>query len=184
MQRTITVGNETLTYILTIKRVKNLNLRVKADGTLAVSAPRYVPMVQIDTFVASRAAWIEAARQRAALCPAPAQLPPCNYTDAECAAALGGYVAHYTPLFAKALGGKPPVIVYRTMKSRWGVCCPAKRRITLNRRLLDKSPAAQDYVVAHEFVHFEHPNHGKGFYAALEKLVPDYKERKKELRSF
>ena len=44
------------------KRVKNINLRVRADGSVAVSAPLGAPLAQVDAFVAGRARWIEAAR--------------------------------------------------------------------------------------------------------------------------
>ena len=47
------------------KRVKNINLRVRADGSVAVSAPLGAPLAQVDAFVAGRARWIEAARVRA-----------------------------------------------------------------------------------------------------------------------
>ena len=48
------------------KRVKNINLRVRADGSVAVSAPLGAPLAQVDAFVAGRARWIEAALLRAA----------------------------------------------------------------------------------------------------------------------
>ena len=40
------------------KRVRNINLRVRADGSVHVSAPSRVPMKRIEDFVLSRAAWI------------------------------------------------------------------------------------------------------------------------------
>ncbi|WP_202614993.1 YgjP-like metallopeptidase domain-containing protein [Anaerotruncus rubiinfantis] len=57
----------TITYELTYKRVKNLNLRVTGEGEVRVSAPKRAPAGEIDRFVASRAAWIEAARARIAV---------------------------------------------------------------------------------------------------------------------
>ena len=55
---------EGIDYRLTRKPVKNLNLRVSAQGEVAVSAPRWVPLQEVDRFVASRRAWILAARER------------------------------------------------------------------------------------------------------------------------
>lgn len=182
MQRTVFLNGQSLSYILTRKKVKNLNLRIQQDGSIAVSAAMFVPADEIDRFVLSRFDWIINTKKRLAVqTPAP-PLPACNYTDADCDKVLGPFIKKYLPLFAPAVGGEL-LVVYRTMKSRWGVCCPAKRRITLNRRLLDKSAAAQEYVVLHEFVHFHHLDHQKGFYAELSALMPDYKERKKELRT-
>ena len=53
-------------YTLTRRRVRNINLRVRADGTVAASAAPRVPGAVVDAFVASRAGWIAAARAKAA----------------------------------------------------------------------------------------------------------------------
>ena len=45
-KRTIRTGNIEITYILTRKKVKNINMRVKADGNVYVSASN---RVSVDT---------------------------------------------------------------------------------------------------------------------------------------
>ena len=50
-QRRIAGGVE---YELTRRRVRNLNIRVRTDGSVAVSAPRRVPLSSVDAFVAAR----------------------------------------------------------------------------------------------------------------------------------
>ena len=69
-QRRIAGGVE---YELTRRRVRNLNIRVRTDGSVAVSAPRQVPLSSVDAFVAARADWVRAAQQRAAEITAAAQ---------------------------------------------------------------------------------------------------------------
>ncbi|MEG2053455.1 MAG: M48 family metallopeptidase [Oscillospiraceae bacterium] len=86
------------------------------------------------------------------------------------------------PIFSDILKGEMPTIKYRKMKSRWGVCFPTRKSITLNTQLAAMPTAAQEYVVLHEFVHFLHPDHQKGFHAEMKKLMPDYKERQKLLK--
>ena len=39
-----------------------------------------------------------------------------------------------------------------------------------------------DYVIVHELVHTEEKNHSKRFWRKVEKIMPDYKERKKWLK--
>lgn len=51
-------------YILTRKKVKNINLRVRPNGEVAVSAPSYVPTDRVDAFVLSQADFIEKARKK------------------------------------------------------------------------------------------------------------------------
>ena len=53
-----------LDYTLERKRVKNLNLRVRSDGTLYVSAGSRVSLHVIDDFVRGRAEWVHRVRAR------------------------------------------------------------------------------------------------------------------------
>ena len=48
-------------YELTRKRVKNLNIRVREDGTVAVSIPLRTSAEAADRFVAARADWVQQA---------------------------------------------------------------------------------------------------------------------------
>lgn len=70
-----------------------------------------------------------------------------------------------------------PKIKFRTMKSRWGSCIPAKMQITFNTRLLHCPKAFIEYVVLHELVHFIKPDHSKEFYTLISYYMPDYKKR-------
>ena len=45
-------------YTLTRRRVRNINLRVRADGSVAASAAPWVPASAVDAFVASRSDWV------------------------------------------------------------------------------------------------------------------------------
>lgn len=56
--RRVMAGEREITYQLERKAVKNLNLRVREDGSVYASAPRRVPVAEIDAFVASRGAFI------------------------------------------------------------------------------------------------------------------------------
>lgn len=85
------------------------------------------------------------------------------------------------PLF-KPYGVKYPLVKIRTMKSRWGSCQPQKGIITLNAKMIAAPREAIEYVVLHEFAHFIHPNHSKDFYGLVEKLMPDWKERREMLQ--
>ena len=82
-----------IAYTLTRRRVRNINLRVRADGSVAASASARVPAAYVDAFVAARADWVRAAQQRAAarraqeaeqpdLPPPPCQKYICNIVHA------------------------------------------------------------------------------------------------------
>lgn len=170
-----------LEYELVRKNVKNLNLRVRRDGSVAVSVPRRVSAEQADAFVAGRLGWVIEAKQQVArrarqqeACPPP--------SPEECLALFEPISQAVYPAFAKVLGGQPPQLRVRDMTSRWGVCDVAKKRITLASRLAQQPAAAVEYVIVHEYCHFVHPNHQKEFWALVERFLPDWKARRALLR--
>ena len=57
-QRTITAREREILYSLERKQVKNLNLRVRKDGSVWVSAEPGVPCEEIDAFVVSKTPYI------------------------------------------------------------------------------------------------------------------------------
>ncbi len=86
-------------YTLERRRVKNINLRVRGDGSVAVSAPPRVAVGRVDAFVASRAAWIAQARERA-MFRAAEQARPCAVPPDEAMALFSGVSEQVFPLFA------------------------------------------------------------------------------------
>lgn len=162
------------------KRVKNITLRVRADGSVAVSAPLGAPLAQVDAFVAGRARWIEAARVRA-LARGEEEQRPCSVSREDALALFTQVSDAVFPLFAQVLNGQRPVLKVRQMKTRWGVCVPAKRQITFSLRLAEKPRAAVEYVVLHEYAHFVRADHSPAFWAVVARYMPDYKARRRLL---
>jgi predicted metal-dependent hydrolase len=64
MQRTIQIEGSPLQYILERKNVKNLNLHVRKDGSIYVSANAMVPEEKIDEFLVSKGTFIRNAQRR------------------------------------------------------------------------------------------------------------------------
>ncbi len=62
MKKTIKSEKYELEYELEYKKVKNVNLRVKKDGSVHVSAPKHVPLSFIKAFIISKIEFIEKAR--------------------------------------------------------------------------------------------------------------------------
>ncbi|MBO5910299.1 MAG: M48 family metallopeptidase [Clostridia bacterium] len=78
----------------------------------------------------------------------------------------------------------PPNVKIKTMKSMWGNCNYVKRIITLNLYLAKARIECIDYVITHELCHLIHHNHGKEFHNLMTTLLPDWKVRKKMLKSY
>lgn len=64
MKKTLSFQDGTIEYELSRKRVKNLNLRLHADGRITVSAPYFTPQWQIERFILSHGPRIMAALER------------------------------------------------------------------------------------------------------------------------
>lgn len=54
----VTHNNQAITFLLQRKNVKNINLRIRSDATVAVSANDKIPLEVIERFVLKNAAWI------------------------------------------------------------------------------------------------------------------------------
>jgi hypothetical protein len=81
------------------------------------------------------------------------------------------------------LGLPYPQIVVREMRSRWGNCDPDDR-ITLNIKLILVPEELIDYVIYHELCHLKEHHHGKAFYSLLDRVLPEWRERKRKLEEF
>ncbi len=67
---------------------------------------------------------------------------------------------------ASSLGKQPARVSIRSQKTRWG-SCSSRKTLSFNWRLVMVPPEILDYVILHELVHLEEPNHSA---AILEKI--------------
>ena len=187
-ERTVCAGEKNIKYILERKQVKNINMRVRPDGSVRVSAGPWADASQIDDFVLSKAEFILKAMKRFENMAEAEEKYQEELVKAKAGReSLLADVSLFTeildefyPLFVP-YGVKKPKLRVRTMKSCWGSCLVNKGIITLNRKLLMKPRECIEYVVIHELCHFIHPNHSKEFYGFMEQFMPDWKERKARL---
>ena len=179
MTKEITLNNRKIEYDLQYKSVKNINLRIKPDGAVCVSASRRVPLDVIEGFLLSRAEFILNALTRyEKRC----DVPQTQYfSETEVRGIILEFCQKAYPYF-RAMGVDFPVIKFRKMVSRWGSCHPTKGILTFNINLMYAPPECIEYVVLHEFCHFLQANHSGMFYAELEKVCPHWRGCRKRLR--
>lgn len=82
---------------------------------------------------------------------------------------------------AAALGRPYRALVLRDTRSRWG-SCSAEGRLMFSWRLAMAPPEVLDYVAAHEVAHLAHMDHSPRFWAAVERLMPEWRGRRDWLR--
>ncbi|MCM1258230.1 MAG: M48 family metallopeptidase [Roseburia sp.] len=69
----------------------------------------------------------------------------------------------------------------KNMRTRWGTCNIAKKRIWLNLQLASKPPECLEYVIIHELVHLLERNHNKRFYGYMDVFYPGWREVRERL---
>ena len=228
--RTVETDCGRICFTFERKNIKNINLRIRHDGGIFVSAPDSVPQTVIDAYVTGRKDFIfnavagfqsQAAPQtemqyisgenvtflgknmRIKVEQDAQEYVDCDgvyvsihvqspddtkrksrlfrqWLDTQSRLVFSGIMQEVHTSFA-AYHASFPELRLREMTSRWGTCQPSKNTITLNTRLIEAPQNCIEYVVFHEFCHFVHPNHSKQFYALLQVMLPDWRERKELL---
>ncbi|MBR3967006.1 MAG: DUF45 domain-containing protein [Clostridia bacterium] len=165
-------------YTVTRKSVKNINIRVREDGSVAVSAPYSTPERRIISFVEEKSLKIAEIIKK---------LPPCvpsrAYSSEEKSRFLEKAEAicrSIEPMFFEGEYKKPRIELC-SGKSRWGYCFPKKNLVRLNISLCDHPDEIIEYVAMHEYCHFLVANHSASFYYELERRMPDWRKRKASL---
>lgn len=84
-------------------------------------------------------------------------------------------------LWAAKLHAEPTAVLVRNQRKRWA-SCDEQGVLRFNWRIMQAPMRLVDYVVAHELVHLRHRDHTQAFWARLGTVMPDYEQRKDELR--
>lgn len=92
------------------------------------------------------------------------------------------YLPARTAALSRSYNFKFKQVRIRGQKTRWG-SCSASGNISLNYRLMKYRKELIDYVIIHELCHLKELNHSKKFWMLVEKIVPDYKLLKRELKT-
>lgn len=71
----------------------------------------------------------------------------------------------------------------KRMKTKWGSCNIAQRRIWLNLELAKKPPECLEYILVHELVHLLERHHNDTFRAYMNKFLPQWQLHRDVLNS-
>ena len=167
-------------YTLVRSDRKTISIRLDADGTLIVRAPKRTSRSQIEQILEGHAGWIE--KHRALLAKERASAiritPEMRAEGIRRAREIFPVRAAY---FADRLGVDFGTITIREQKTRWGSCSSAGN-LNFNWKLVLLPPELLDYVVVHELAHRLEMNHSPRFWAIVGSVLPDYKRLRKRLK--
>ena len=180
-QRIVSTEYGNIVYTLEKKRIKNLNMRLNGVGEVSVSVPMACPDARADEFVRSRSGWIVEHIRRQELRSRTELLP--ERSREECLDLLRQALERVYPLVVP-YGVAMPELKIRKMRAQWGNCHWKQGYITLNTALHRCPEHLRDYVALHELVHFIHHDHGAGFYATMDALMPDWRKRRVQMKHY
>ncbi|WP_281092526.1 M48 family metallopeptidase [Fusibacter bizertensis] len=78
---------------------------------------------------------------------------------------------------------KPADVRVKEQKKRWA-SCTSKGELIFNWRCVMAPSWVLDYVVVHEMCHLQVMDHSKEFWSLVERIMPDYDNRRKWLRNY
>ena len=97
---------------------------------------------------------------------------------------LKAILDEYLNKYTKLLNINIDYYQIKKLSSAWGIYHKKENYISFNSDLIEKDIECIEYVVLHELCHIFYMNHQKDFWALVEKYMPDYKVRRKKLKTF
>lgn len=165
-------------YTLIRSGRRTVSLEVTKECTVLVRAPQRMSKREIDAFVEKHRAWLE--KQLTRRRSAPVLPPPTPEETARMKEETRRLVEPRVAFYAAQMGVKPTGLRITAARTRYG-SCSGKNSLCFSCWLGACPPEAVDLVVVHELCHIVHKNHGPQFYALLESVLPDWRERKRKL---
>lgn len=170
-------------------RRRSLGLEVKTDGQVLIRAPEGISRDVLMEFVRTRQEWIlekwfysQEKKRKMALS------FPHNYEEHPELENIfrkkaRKRIEQRTAYFAAQMGVSYGRISIRASKTRWG-SCSSGGNLNFHWKLVLMPPRILDYVVVHELAHRKEMNHSERFWAEVEKVLPDYRERRAWLKEY
>ncbi len=84
--------------------------------------------------------------------------------------------------FTKQMGVETGQIRVMDLQHRWASCSVSTGDLNFHWKCLMAPLSILDYVIVHEMAHLKYDNHSDAFWNEVDKIMPDYRERKAWLR--
>ena len=163
---------------------KTIGLQLQSSEKLIIRAPKRVSRKDIDAVIENNRKWIEKhieifrmeEKERAGVRRL-SDIEIDELADRACEV-ISKRVEYYAPIVGVDYGK----ITIRNQKTRWG-SCSSKGNLNFNVALMRAPLEVLDYVVVHELCHRIYLNHSKDFWNEVARVIPEYKEHEKWLKT-
>lgn len=167
-------------------RRKTISIQIDGNLRITVRAPLRMRDADIRAFIEERSEWIEKNLEKMRQRQEEMQTEPEEPLTLKELRALAEEAVSYIPervsFYAGEVGVNYGRITIRNQKTRWG-SCSSDGNLNFNCLLMLTPPEVIDYVVVHELCHRLEMNHSRYFWEEVERVLPDYKIRRKWLKT-
>lgn len=164
---------------------RTISIQIDENLQLTVRAPLRMPDSAVRKFIGEKTPWIEKNMRRMKERQEALKAEPEEVLTAEELRELAKEALRFIPervsFYARIIGVNYGRITIRNQRTRWGSCSGAGN-LNFNCLLMLTPPEIIDYVVVHELCHRLEMNHSPYFWAEVERVLPDYKKRRKWLK--
>ena len=176
---------EDMEYRIIRSRRKTLAVEITKEAEILVRAPYGATSADISRFVSANMDWILAHQKKQQEKVRERKENPYGKITGQQLEEMAALALKTIPprarLYARQIGVTYGRITIRNQKTRWG-SCSSKGNLNFNCLLMLTPPEVQDYVIVHELCHRKEMNHSAAFWAEVERVLPDYRERRRWLK--
>jgi len=187
LSSTVQVPSSTLqmppsTVFVKHPRARRYVIRVRPDGVVRVTIPRWGSKREAQQFADAQRPWIDKqlARWHAEQARANTLMPP------DVRRQLVARARRDLPVRLLEMAAENGLAVarvsIRNQRWRWGSCSPGGH-ICLNWRLVTMPDWVRDYVLIHELMHLKRMDHSRKFWKLVAAACPKFREARAWLRS-
>ncbi len=160
-------------------RRRSIAITIDETGKLIVRSPMFTSRRQVENLLKERRGWIEEKQQ---------MMKERGDTPSILEHDESWYIERAKILYPKRIAMYEPLVGVHAgkirisgPKTRWG-SCNIHGDIMLHWRLMLADVDILDYVIVHELCHVHHMDHSDAFWHQVERVLPDYKQRRRWLR--
>lgn len=183
MKRQIRLKAKKIKYELKkSQRAKRLRLAVYCDGSFVVVAPRNLVIEKVEDYIQQKTEWI---LEKLKIMEKRKQNPVFHRRSKREFLKLKEEALKLTEekvaKFNRIYGFRLNKIFIKNQKTIWG-SCSKKRNLNYNYKVALLPDKLADYIIVHELCHLKEFNHSRKFWQLVEKAIPNYQERIKEIK--
>ena len=168
-------------YELKRSKRKSISVEISREAKVVVRAPLKMKKADIEEFLQSKSEWIDKHlyAMKENLSKMPQKLSEAEKNELKKNAKI--VITRRVEYYAKRMRVTYSRISVKLQKTRFG-SCSNKDNLNFNALVALMPSDVLDYVIVHELSHLKQMNHSPAFWKEVEKIIPDYKTKRKWLK--